>query len=97
MSGGIAYVLDLEPLRVNPDMVDVEPLNDSDREFLIDTLRTHAEETGSMVAATLLSQGQEALNRISKVMPRDYKRVLEAIALAEAEGVDPMSRVMGAV
>jgi glutamate synthase (NADPH/NADH) large chain len=49
------------------------------------------------VAATLLSQGQEALNRISKVMPRDYKRVLEAIALAEAEGVDPMSRVMGAV
>jgi glutamate synthase (NADPH/NADH) large chain len=49
------------------------------------------------VAAQLLADGRSGLSQFSKVMPRDYKRVLQAIAAAEAEGVDPMSRVMGAV
>jgi len=97
MSGGVAYVLDLKPLRVNPEMVDIEPLNDADRDFLSNILRMHAEEAGSTVAAQLLADGPSALSQFSKVMPRDYKRVLEAIAGAEADGVDPMSRVMGAV
>ncbi|MEK9809220.1 MAG: glutamate synthase subunit alpha, partial [Candidatus Nanopelagicales bacterium] len=54
MSGGIAYILDLVPERVNGEMVDLESLTDEDVEFVRDVLRRHAEETESPVAAALL-------------------------------------------
>ena len=72
MSGGVAYVVDLDPANVNPEMVDLDPLDDGDLETLRQMLTEHAEETGSPVAAGLLDQ----LHRFTKVMPRDYKRVL---------------------
>ena len=99
MSGGIAYALDLDASDVNPEMVDLDPLDDSDREFLRVTIARHAEETGSEVAARLLAEGDAALARFSKVMPKDYKRVLAAAAAAEAEGLtgdDVVKRVMEA-
>ncbi|MFN2538774.1 MAG: glutamate synthase large subunit [Mycobacteriales bacterium] len=72
MSGGVAYVVDLDPARVNTEMVDLDPLDDGDRETLRQMLLDHAEETGSPVAAGLV----DSLDRFTKVMPRDYKRVL---------------------
>ena len=45
-------------------------------------------ETGSTVAARLLADCETAASRFTKVLPRDYARVLEAKALAETEGLD---------
>ena len=94
MSGGIAYILDLAPERVNTEMVDLELLAEDDVEFVRDALRRHAEETGSPVAAALLEQWDPA--RFTKVMPRDYRRVLQAERRAIEEGLDPAEAVMEA-
>ncbi|MCY9782981.1 glutamate synthase large subunit [Nocardiopsis sp. EMB25] len=94
MSGGVAYVLDLDPHRVNPEMVDIEELTDEDRVLLTDVLTRHRDETGSAVAERLLADGPAALDRIAKVMPRDYKRVLLAQAEAERDGRDVNEAVM---
>lgn len=94
MSGGTAYVLDLDPERVNGEMVEIEALNHEDRAFLTTTLTEHRDETGSTVAHRLLEAGDAGLARISKVMPRDYKRVLLAQTEAEREGRDVDEAVM---
>jgi glutamate synthase (NADPH/NADH) large chain len=60
-------------------MVDLDPLDEGDRETLRQMLAEHAEETGSPVAAALIDQ----LERFTKVMPRDYKRVLAEMDSAE--------------
>ncbi|GIH54655.1 glutamate synthase [Microbispora rosea subsp. aerata] len=96
MSGGIAYVLDLRPERVNREMVDLEALDDDDAEFLREIVEKHFAETGSTVAKALLADWDAALGRFSKVMPTDYKRVLLARAAAEAEGRDIDEAVMAA-
>jgi glutamate synthase (NADPH) large chain len=96
MSGGIAYVLDLRTDRVNPEMVEIEPLTDADEEFLRTTVERHLTETGSTVAERLLAGWPDAVRRFAKIMPRDYKRVLEAKAKAEAEGRDVNEAIMAA-
>ena len=55
MSGGIAYVLDLNPARLNREMVDIDPLDEADLEFLREVVARHHAETGSAVAARLLA------------------------------------------
>src|SRR5579875_1784824 len=96
MSGGIAYVLDLDPRRVNMEMVDLDPLDPHDDGFLREVVERHYQETGSAVAARLLADWDEALPRFGKVMPKDYKRVLSAARLAEREGRDVNEAVMAA-
>ncbi|REE99763.1 glutamate synthase large subunit [Thermomonospora umbrina] len=96
MSGGIAYVLDLVPARVNPEMVEVEPLTDEDRAFLRDVVERHMAETGSTVAEKLLADWEGSLERISKIMPRDYKRVLSAAENARRQGLDVDQAIMAA-
>jgi glutamate synthase (NADPH/NADH) large chain len=87
MSGGIAYVLDLDPGCVNTGMVGVETLDADDITWLHDVVRRHAEETGSTVAERLLADWGAALARFGKVMPRDYKAVLAAKNAAEQAGL----------
>ncbi|RZS82870.1 glutamate synthase (NADH) large subunit [Motilibacter rhizosphaerae] len=96
MSGGVAYVLDLREERVNREMVDLEPLDAEDGDLLRLLVTRHREETGSAVALRLLTDWDAALARFTKVMPRDYKRVLEARARALAEGLDADAVVMEA-
>jgi glutamate synthase (NADPH/NADH) large chain len=96
MSGGIAYLLDPDPRRVNAEMVDLEPLGQDDESFLYDLIRRHLAETGSAVAARLLADGDAALQRFSRVMPKDYKRALAATRRAEREGRDVNEAVMAA-
>ncbi|KAA9379970.1 glutamate synthase large subunit [Microbispora cellulosiformans] len=96
MSGGVAYVLDLRPERVNREMVELEALNDEDAEFLREIVDRHLTETGSTVAKALLADWDAALGRFAKIMPSDYKRVLLARAAAEAEGRDIDEAVMAA-
>jgi glutamate synthase (NADPH/NADH) large chain len=96
MSGGIAYVLDLPVNRVNPEMVDIDPLDDEDRAFLRETVERHFAETESAVALDLLADWDAAVERFGKVMPKDYKRVLQAREAAERDGRDVNEAIMEA-
>jgi glutamate synthase (NADPH/NADH) large chain len=96
MSGGIAYVLDLVPQRVNPEMVDLDPLDDDDLEFLRGVVERHLGETESAVAHALLADWDLAVERFTKVMPKDYKRVLFAQVQAERDGRDVNEAIMEA-
>ena len=91
MSGGIAYVYDPHSTfasHVNYDMVQLEELDEGDREFLQETISRHAEFTGSSVAETILASWPIEISRFRKIMPTDYKRVLAVIAESEAAGLD---------
>ncbi|MBV9315443.1 MAG: glutamate synthase large subunit [Pseudonocardia sp.] len=96
MSGGIAYLLDMTAGRVNQEMVDLDTLNDSDREFLFDVVGRHHAETGSAVAHELLADWDVAIGRFSKVMPKDFKRVLAAREAAQRDGRDVNEAIMEA-
>jgi glutamate synthase (NADPH/NADH) large chain len=96
MSGGVAYVLDLPTQRVNPEMVDLDPLTDEDRAFLADAVARHHAETGSAVAYALLADWDAAVDRFGKVMPKDFKRVLAAQAAAQRDGRDVDEAIMEA-
>src|SRR5919197_424806 len=71
-----------------------DPLDDDDREFLREVVERHHEETGSAVARALLTDWDDS--RFTKVMPKDYKRVLAARAAAERDGRDVNAAIMEA-
>ncbi|MFE9361686.1 glutamate synthase large subunit [Streptomyces sp. NPDC006978] len=88
MSGGIAYVIDLDLDNVNTGNVGaVELLDDTDRQWLHDVVRRHQEETGSTVAEKLLADWDFAVTRFSKIIPSTYKAVLAAKDAAELAGL----------
>ncbi|GAB2589677.1 glutamate synthase [Paractinoplanes abujensis] len=95
MSGGKAFVLDLAPTRVNPELVDLAPLTDEEQDTLRTLVEKHAAETGSGVAERLLKDWPAAVERFTAVVPRDYKRVMELIRTAEAAGRNVDEAVMG--
>ncbi|HTI20009.1 MAG TPA: glutamate synthase large subunit [Kutzneria sp.] len=96
MSGGIAYVLELEPMLVNTDMVDLQRPSADDLRWLRETVERHHKLTGSAVAASLLGDWPRRSAGFTKVMPRDYQRVLEAMRLARAQGRDVDEAIMEA-
>ena len=99
MSGGIAYVLDADGSfagRCNTDMVDLLPLDDDDARELNDMVWKHAVYTGSTVAWRLVGEWDVARARFVKVLPKDYGRVLRALASAEARGLSGDAAVMAA-
>jgi glutamate synthase (ferredoxin) len=96
MSGGTAFILDEVgdfPQRCNRQMVDLEPLEDPDDvELVRDLLIQHAGYTGSTIAARLLSDWDAAQAKFVKIMPLDYRRVLEERKRAlvqEREAIKP--------
>lgn len=88
MSGGIAYVYDIEAnftKFLNPDMVELESLEknnekEDSREEDIDEclamLTRHYEYTASSRAAFILNNWEEEVKKFIKVIPRDYKKAL---------------------
>jgi glutamate synthase (NADPH/NADH) large chain len=102
MSGGIAYVYDADggfPGRVNYEMVELEPLELDDREWLTEIVERHAELTKSALAARLLANWDVEVGRFRKVMPQDYKRVLTVMRESAEGGLsesDALGRVMEA-
>jgi glutamate synthase (NADPH/NADH) large chain len=88
MSGGIGYFLDLDLSRLNSEMVDPLPLTDADLDLVKNLVIRHFEETESTVAAALLAEWEDSSARFTKVLPRDFARVLAARELAETEGLD---------
>ncbi|WP_369131030.1 glutamate synthase large subunit [Modestobacter roseus] len=96
MSGGIGYVLDLARHRVNPEMVEVEQLDGESSLWLRDVLTRYREATDSTVAGALLADWGRWSERFSVIMPRDYRRAMEARRAAEAAGYDVDRAVMEA-
>ena len=99
MSGGIAYVFDADRTfadRLNDDMVDIDPLEVEDEEFLKETIRRHAELTVSTVATAILDDWHVEVRKFQKVMPTDFKRVLEAARIAEEKGLSVDEAIMAA-
>ncbi|NLS10208.1 glutamate synthase large subunit [Nesterenkonia sp. MY13] len=94
MSGGTAYLLDFEEGKLNTqaaaggELLLLQP-DEEDQQIIRDLLRRHHEETNSVVAAELLEDPEATLGRITKVLPRDYDRVLAARSAALDEGLDP--------
>jgi glutamate synthase (NADPH) large chain len=97
MSGGIAYVYDKERRfreRCNVDLVDLEELDERDDDQQIrELIAEHVARTGSMVGRNLMASWERSRERFVKVMPRDYRRVLEeraaAAAAADQAGGEP--------
>ncbi|OCC12338.1 glutamate synthase large subunit [Streptomyces sp. PTY087I2] len=88
MSGGVAYVIDLNRDHVNVgNLGAVEELDDTDKQWLHDVVRRHQEETGSTVAEKLLAEWDTAVTRFSKIIPSTYKAVLAAKDAAELAGL----------
>ncbi|WP_018603203.1 glutamate synthase large subunit [Mycobacterium sp. 155] len=99
MSGGMAYVYDPAgtfPQNVNAEMVDLDGLDGTDREWLRGMITAHVDATDSAVGQRILADWDGETENFVKVMPRDYKRVLAAIAEAEAAGSDVNESIMAA-
>jgi glutamate synthase (NADPH/NADH) large chain len=96
MSGGIGYVLDLDPASVNQAMVELQRPSAEDLRWLKEIVERHHQLTGSAVAASLLGDWTRRSAAFTKVMPGDYQRVLEAMRLARAEGRDVDRAIMEA-
>jgi glutamate synthase (NADPH/NADH) large chain len=96
MSGGRAFVLDINPANVNGEMVDVLIPTENDKKLLHSILSRYSAESGSTIAGELLSDWESAIERFSLVMPRDYARVLAAMERAEKEGLPRETYVMEA-
>ena len=99
MSGGIAFVYDPNNLfhpKVNPEMVILEATNSDDSSWLRKLLSRYLDETKSDLAERLLNDWDSSAEHFVKVVPVDYKRVLEAAEAAKISGKDETEAVMAA-
>ncbi|MDR3708900.1 MAG: glutamate synthase large subunit [Capsulimonadaceae bacterium] len=91
MSGGIAYVLDEDgsfPQRCNKEMVDLSTPDDPEEiRDLRALIERHVAYTGSRKGQRVLDEWNSLLPKFVKIMPRDYKRMLDAIARVLASGL----------
>ena len=97
MSGGMAFVLDLQPTLVNTEMVDLLSLPANKEDFVRGSISNFFVETGSQIAKDLLADWEKNKSRITLIMPRDYARVLEVMAKAQREGLPVDSAVMAEI
>ena len=104
MSGGIAYVLDAEPVddvwfsqRVNLEMVELAKLEDSEECAEVrEMVQRHYAYTNSEVARRILSEWDEYVSKFIKVLPKDYKRMQQCLAEVEATGLKGAEAMMAA-
>jgi glutamate synthase (NADPH) large chain len=94
MSGGTAYLLDLARERVNAQglasgELELGDLDEDDAERLRVIARRHLDETGSAVASALLDDWPAARERFTKIVPRDYRIVVDVRSAAQEQGLDP--------
>ncbi|MGH7802267.1 MAG: glutamate synthase large subunit [Thermodesulfobacteriota bacterium] len=100
MSGGIAYVLDeLDDFnrRCNQDMIYLERLEDGNEINELEAMiKRHAEYTKSQLAWKILRRWKEMVPKFIKVMPKDYKRMLNAVKRVGEAGLSGDEAVMAA-
>lgn len=87
MSGGVAYVYDLEPANCNQELVRLEPLsNDAEAAAIQELLSRHVQYTGSELGRRLLENWEDTQSRITRIIPEAYEEMLHLIEQAKAEG-----------
>ncbi len=102
MSGGIAYVYDIDGLfekRLNHEMVNLYPLiecGDADAAIVRAEIENHLSVTGSARAKFLLENWDAELPKFYKVFPRDYERMLECFRKVEETGLSGDEAAMAA-
>jgi glutamate synthase (ferredoxin) len=99
MSGGLAYVLDEDGTfrnRCNGETVSLEKLSAGDLQEAEEMLKRHAIYTRSARAWQILALWEETAPKFVKVMPKDYRRMLEALQQAEGQGLIGDEAVMAA-
>jgi len=100
MSGGIAYVVDWHgdfAKRVNREMVDLEKLENAEEIAEVKAMiQRHADYTNSDLGWRVLLRWDELLPKIVKVMPRDYKRMLDALREVQKQGLSGEEAIMAA-
>ena len=83
MSGGVAYVFDENrdfATRCNPGMVELEPIQDpEEQQWIREQIERHRDFTGSDRADRLLQNWGDTLSRFVRVMPTEYRAVLERL------------------
>lgn len=98
MSGGIAYVLDQDGTfsgRCNKEMVLLEGLkDDGEVNEVLELINNHVKYTGSQYAQDILDNWEKILPKFVRVIPRDYKRMLEAMDRAHKMGLTGIEAVM---
>jgi len=91
MSGGIAYILDERadfPVRCNKQMVALEKLEDPDEIAAVKAMiEKHVAHTRSERGKVVLADWDRMVPKFVKVMPKDYKRMLESLKRATAAGL----------
>ncbi|XP_026474979.1 glutamate synthase [NADH], amyloplastic isoform X2 [Ctenocephalides felis] len=106
MSGGIAYVLDVDglfPGKVNKEMVELLPLElDDDKVLLQNLLKEFIEATGSSIAQYVLDNWDVESKKFVKVFPYEYQKVLKQMAatsniVEKANGLNGTSNGNGTV
>ncbi|AFL83749.1 glutamate synthase family protein [Belliella baltica DSM 15883] len=85
MSGGIAYILKDYLHLINPEMVDLDPLNEDDFVTIKNHLKKHKAFTNSNLATEFLENWDTYKEQFIKVIPRDYKEVLKKRALEQSK------------
>ena len=100
MCGGVAYVLDEAgdfPTRCNKQMVDLEKLEDAaEIEEVRQMIKRHADYTKSQRAFKILALWEQYVPKFVKVMPKDYKRMLQAIKRVMEAGLSGEEAIMAA-
>ena len=99
MSGGVAYVLDEAgdfATRCNMELVGLEKLEDEDLATLKSAIEEHAINTKSTRAAKILAEWSSFAPKFVKVMPQDYKRVLQSLKKVQSQGLSGEDAIMAA-
>ncbi|HFB52188.1 MAG TPA: hypothetical protein ENJ48_00715, partial [Anaerolineae bacterium] len=88
MSGGIAFVYDPHhrlPIKLNPNMVSVEPLSAADERYLQTLIRRHTDKTGSARGGWLLEHWHTERTRFKKIVPDEMVHRTAAQLIATAQ------------
>ncbi len=99
MSGGVAYVLDEAgdfATRCNMELVGLEKLEEEDLTTLKSAIEEHAINTKSTRAAKILAEWSSFAPKFVKVMPQDYKRVLQSLKKVQSQGLSGEDAIMAA-
>jgi glutamate synthase (NADPH/NADH) large chain len=87
MSGGIAYILKEYITEINPELVDIDILMDEDFNTIKTFIKRHVKLTKSGLGTKFLEDWDKSKEKFIKVIPRDYKAVLEKRALEQSKSL----------
>jgi len=99
MSGGVAYIFDEHGdfnSRCNTEMVSIDSIDDEDQNTLNRMIQNHLDYTESSVAKKLLDNWSDSIAKFVKVMPNDYKRMIQNIKRATESGLSGDEAMMAA-